>query len=340
MTALKKYQRLESTGLWRDATNAQRREVVVNFGEASLILSDPRTDAALSHWSLPAVERTNPGQLPAIYAPGPDAPETLEITDEEMIAALETVRGALAFARAKPGRLRAAILIGGTLLVLGVAVFVGPAQLVRQTALVVPEATRAQIGRTALAELSRITGQPCEGAGGQSALDRLAMRLFGPTAPWQLRILPDGVAGSANLPGHYILLNSALVESPKGPDAVAGFALVEVMRAMRADALEPLLHHAGLMATAGLMTSGTLAPTAVAGYGEVLLRAPPVVLDDAQILSAFELARIPSAPYAYVVDPTGETTLGLIEADPFRDGAPEPVMSMTDWATLQAICKS
>jgi hypothetical protein len=42
MTALKKYQKLESSGLWRDAADAQRREVVVAFGEASLILSDPR----------------------------------------------------------------------------------------------------------------------------------------------------------------------------------------------------------------------------------------------------------------------------------------------------------
>ncbi|HEX9857058.1 MAG TPA: hypothetical protein VGA75_01800, partial [Paracoccaceae bacterium] len=61
MTALKKYQKLESPGLWRDTPDAQRREVVVNFGEASLVLSDPRNDSALSHWSLPAVERLNSG---------------------------------------------------------------------------------------------------------------------------------------------------------------------------------------------------------------------------------------------------------------------------------------
>jgi hypothetical protein len=70
MTALKKYQRLESPGLWRDTPEAQRREVVVAFREASLVLSDPRTELALSHWSLPAVERLNPGTLPALYGPG------------------------------------------------------------------------------------------------------------------------------------------------------------------------------------------------------------------------------------------------------------------------------
>ena len=78
MTALKKYQRLESPGLWRDTPEAQRREVVVAFREATLVLSDPRTELALSHWSLPAILRLNAGSLPALYAPGPDGDETLE----------------------------------------------------------------------------------------------------------------------------------------------------------------------------------------------------------------------------------------------------------------------
>lgn len=85
MTALKQYERLESIGLWRDDPEAQRREVLVRFGEATLVLSDPRSEVALSHWSLPAVERRNPGVLPALYAPGDDALETLEIDDTDMI---------------------------------------------------------------------------------------------------------------------------------------------------------------------------------------------------------------------------------------------------------------
>ncbi|MDZ4134258.1 MAG: hypothetical protein U1D06_01510, partial [Paracoccaceae bacterium] len=150
MTALKKYQKLESPGLWRDTPQAQRREVVVNFGDASLVLSDPRNEAALSHWSLPAVERLNPGGLPALYAPGPDAVETLELNDPDMIAALETVRGALAHARPRPGRLRGVILAVGSSLILGLGVFWLPGALIKHTASVVPPSMRAQIGRMAL----------------------------------------------------------------------------------------------------------------------------------------------------------------------------------------------
>ena len=40
MTAIKEFERLESLGLWRDLKDSQRREVVVSFGESTLVLSD------------------------------------------------------------------------------------------------------------------------------------------------------------------------------------------------------------------------------------------------------------------------------------------------------------
>ena len=79
MTALQEYQRLESTGLWRATPEDQRREVVVSFGDATLVIADPRGGHALTHWSLPAVVRLNPARRPALYAPAADAGEELEI---------------------------------------------------------------------------------------------------------------------------------------------------------------------------------------------------------------------------------------------------------------------
>lgn len=138
MTALTKYQRLESPGLWRDAPDAQRREVVVAFRDATLVLSDPRTELPLTHWSLPAVERLNPGALPALYAPGFDTDETLEIDDPDMTAALETIRTALKKGVARPGRLRGTIFGGLTLGILAIGAIFLPDALVRHTAAVLP----------------------------------------------------------------------------------------------------------------------------------------------------------------------------------------------------------
>lgn len=338
MTALKKYQRLESPGLWRDAPEAQRREVVVSFGEASLVLSDPRTETALSHWSLPAVERQNPCETPALYRPGPDAIELLEIDDAEMIAALETVCGALARARPRPGRLRGAMLLAMTALVAGLGVFWLPGALAKHTASVLPAATREMIGTMALIDLARVTGMPCASGAGQRALNGLSLRLFAPQKP-QILILRDGGGMQAlHLPGQIVALDRALIEAHDGPEVAAGFALAEMARAEALDPMIALLRHAGLRATFTLLTTGALPRDAVSGYGETLLRTPAAALDEARLLARFAAADLPSTPYAYALDPSGETTLGLIEADPFRNAPPRPPMADGDWINLQAIC--
>ena len=101
MTALTEYDRLEASGIWRPAPYIQRRDVLVSLGEATLSILDQR-EQALAHWSLPAVERMNPGQMPALYAPGIDASEQLELDDETMIKAIEKVRSVVA--RHRPHR--------------------------------------------------------------------------------------------------------------------------------------------------------------------------------------------------------------------------------------------
>lgn len=337
MTALKKYQKLESTGLWRDAPEDQRREVLVNFGEASLMLSDPRTEIAFSHWSLPAVERLNPGELPALYSPGADATETLEIEDRDMIAALETVHDALEQARPHPGRLRSNLLGGGVLVVLALAVFWMPGSMIRQTAAALPASTRSEIGRIALGDLSRVTGAVCSGPMGNQALLALSTRLFGANGP-QIVVLRDGGVKSLHLPGHIIALHRSLFETQDGPEAAAGFAITEAARAGANDPLIPLLRHAGLRATFGLLTTGAISPDSISGYAETLLRSVPDVVADDALLAQFKAAGVPSAPYAYAVDPSGETVLPLIEADPFSGKSPAPILADGDWIGLQNIC--
>ena len=78
MTALKQYARLESIGVWRDGPEARRRDVFVSFGDSSLVISD-KADMPITHWSLAAVRRVNAGERPAVFSPGADATETLEV---------------------------------------------------------------------------------------------------------------------------------------------------------------------------------------------------------------------------------------------------------------------
>ncbi|NOX74880.1 MAG: hypothetical protein GXP03_15105, partial [Alphaproteobacteria bacterium] len=93
MTALKQYEKLEAPGLWRETADAQRREIYISFGDTTLVIRNHK-DEVLSHWSLPAIIRLNPGVMPALFSPDISAAETLEIDDDTMIDAIEKIRAA------------------------------------------------------------------------------------------------------------------------------------------------------------------------------------------------------------------------------------------------------
>lgn len=307
------------------------------FREATLVLSDPKRDLALSHWSLPAIERLNQGELPALYAPGSDAAETLEIEDDDMIVALETVRGTLKARQPKPGRLRGLLLTGGTALVIGLGVFWLPDALLRHTASVLPAATRQAIGRAALDDVQRLTGSPCASPLGTYALTELGDKLFGQHKA-QILIMRDGVETATHLPGGVILVGRRMVEEKNGPEVLAGLAIMERLRAEARDPILPVLRHAGLMSTLRLLTSGALPGGAVAGYGEAILRETPIAIPVDTALGRFGELGITSSPYAYLLDPTGRSTEALIAGDPLKGLVPIPLMPDGDWVSLQQIC--
>lgn len=341
MTALTKYQRLECSGLWRGAPDDRRREVVVAFGDATLVISDVRSGDPLAHWSLPAVERIGGAAVPALYAPGRDAHETLEIDDDTMIAAIEKVRGVIAARRRSDGRLRRSIswaVAGAT--ALGLAIWL-PGALIRQTATVLPAAKRAEIGGVILAEILRSHGAPCSDPLGRRALDRLQTRVLGQSAggdEGQVLILRDGPQPAAHLPGARVLLSRTLVEKADGPALAAGYILAERVAAEQSDPILPVLEHAGVIATFRLLTTGRLPDGALDGYAARLFTNSETHPPYAALLGRMASAGIPATPYAYAIDPSGETTLPLIEGDPFRAKAAPMLLSDGDWVSLQGIC--
>lgn len=340
MTALKKYARLECTGLWRPLPDAQRREVVVTFGDASLVLSDGRTQQPLAHWSLAAVQRRNPGQMPALFAPASDtAAETLELEEPAMIEAIETVRVAVARRRPRRGRLRLVTTLA-TLVAIGVLGTVWlPGALVDHTVRVVPFVSRQAIGADLLVALERFTGAPCRAAEADEILARLAVRLFDADGT-QVVILRDGLppGATAHLPGRIILADRRLVESHDGPDILAGHLLAERLRAEQTDPLERLLQSVGIQATLRLLATGTLPADDLAATARDWLTADARVPAPEALLPRFANLALPSTPYALSLDPTGTSTLPLIEADPVRPDQAAELMPDADWLAVQGIC--
>jgi hypothetical protein len=335
MTALKKYSRLEASALWRARPKDQRREVVVSIGDATLTISDLQ-DRAITHWSLAAIERANPGNRPAIFHPDGDPGETLEIdpSEEQMIDAIEKLRRAVARSRPRPGRVRWLGMAASVATVVAVGAFWVPGALINHALTVVPQVKRAEIGTALLERIERMSGAACSESGGVQSLRKLRARIG--TGP--INLMPGAVGTSLHLPGGRILLDRALVEDFEEPEVAAGYALAEMTLARASDPLGVLLASSGTWASFQLLTTGGLDDAILDRYAEKLLTAPRPLPDNAQLIASFRAADVSSAPYAFARDVTGESVLDLIEGDPMAGQTPKPLLSDADWIRLQAIC--
>ncbi|WP_224815500.1 hypothetical protein [Hasllibacter sp. MH4015] len=339
MTALDEYRRLEALGLWRERAEDQRREVVVSLGDATLVMSAPSGEA-VGHWSLPAVERRNPGKSPALFAPSSDSEEELEIADAEMVAAIERIRTAIARSRPRPGRLRLVLAAGVIAAIALLGLFWLPGALTRQTVSLLPDAKRVEIGEDLLTEMITIAGRPCGGQGGRTALMRLSVRTFGTEDAPRLILFPSLIPETTSLPGNFIVTSASLAEDYETPEVFAGYLLAEGLRRDLRDPVEIFLTEAGLGVTFRLLTTGAIPEDAIHAHAARLLSRGVSALPDDALIDRFATARISTQPYAFARDVSGESVLGLIEADPMRGQANEPVLSDADWVSLQEICSS
>ena len=87
MTALKKYTRLEASGLWKESKKAGFIEILISIGKTSVILSD-YNDNPLTHWSLAAIKLVSQNPNEAMFSTDLDNGEILLIKDSHMIEAL------------------------------------------------------------------------------------------------------------------------------------------------------------------------------------------------------------------------------------------------------------
>jgi hypothetical protein len=290
-----------------------------------------------THWSLPAIVRLNPGKRPAIYAPGTQAEEQLEIDDTTMIEAIEKLRSAIDRRRPHPGRLR--LWIGASIgaAMLALALLWLPGALIRQTVSLLPAASREAIGTQILQEIGRLAGPLCNAPRGSAALTRLARRSLGETAP-RVAILPAAIPDTLSLPGGIIVADAALVEDHDSPDVLAGFLLAEATRREDTDPMLRLLSQAGLGVTLRLLTTGQIDSAALQAHAVGLLSRETEPAPETRLIARFAAAGISLQPYARAQDMPDAARLALIAADPLAGQAGAALISDADWVSLQDIC--
>ena len=216
-------------------------------------------------------------------------------------------------------------------------VFWLPGALVRYAGRIAPPAQAAQIGDAVQAEIARSTGAACHRVAGGTVLQHLSARLLEPGA--RIVVLPAPLQGARHLPGDLYLIGTDLLAETSSPEAVAGHLLAASLASSSSEALAEALDFAGPRAALQVLTSGKLPPDALLGYGEAQLSKPLPRPADATLLEAMAAKGVPSEPYARTLDPSGETVLGLIEADPYRlQTPPAPLLTDRQWLALQQIC--
>ena len=332
MTVLAEYQRLEAEAIWRPSPDTQRRDVIVSIGKATITLSTPNGEA-LNHWSLPAITRLNAGEVPAIYGPGGDAPDTLEVADTEMIEAIDRVLDAIQKSPTAAGWARRLSMLA-LLFGFGAAMVIWlPGAITAYTASLVPRAARASIGADVLAKTERVTGAPCRTPAGDRALSRLSERLF-PGGDTRLSVMPSALAETAHLPGGEILIGHRLVEDHETPDVLAGYVLAEDLRRTETEPLARLLAGVPFRASLAILSTGRLRDVDLERMAEWVVAAPLTPVPEVDLLQAMDRTGVPTAPYGYAKDISGESTLAFVE----NNGDAAPVLDDTDWIALQAIC--
>jgi hypothetical protein len=245
MTALDQYIRLEAIGLWQETPETPEREVIVSFGNASLVLSDT-SDRPLAHWSLVGTRplRVDPDGA-TVYSTTLDGYETLAIRDAEMVRAIAAVSAAGRFApKPEPRRHGRWIAAGVVVLALAGLAWFGPPSIRWQAARMLPPEWVERFGDEMLLQVMGAQGAPCSAQAGQLALRKLAEALALPERP-RVRVLELPGAPVAVLPAGYMLLDARLIALAESPEEIAGWIALGQARGELHPATEAMMADAG-----------------------------------------------------------------------------------------------
>ncbi len=270
MTALDKYLRLESTGLWTDGHENRKREVLVSFGNATLVLSD-FNDLPLAHWALAATSRISMDAGTAVYTPDSRGFETLEIADPLMIEAIAQVSRLQPAPppRRKTGRwIAAAVVLAAT----ASAYYTAPAALRTQAVRMTTQDSARQIGRNML-DVAGI--EVCREPAGDAARETLVQRLF-PQGEIQVLFAQNAPDGTL-FPGGIVVIGAPALMRMETPEMLAGW-IREI--AKKPPPVAEIITQSSLPDVITYLSSGTL-PTSRLSSAAAGVLASAVTLDAA-----------------------------------------------------------
>ena len=333
MTAIKEFERLESLGLWRDLKDSQRREVVVSFGESTLVLSDIN-NRPITHWSLAAIEDAGNSENGIIFTVDDLGEETLEIDDQIMISAIYKIKASIEARRPHPGRLR--LFLGASILIsfLGVSIFWLPNALTQYASNIVPDSKAVEIGEVILKSIQKTTGSTCSTPLGERALRRLENRVIGSPSN-RIQIIEMGNRPSLHLPGGNILLNYRLTLNEPNANLIAGYAILERAIEDEKSPLFDLFKSMGLKKTLKFLGTGDIDSSGLGYCANKQLFGSLSAPKADTISELFNVAEIPRTRFANHANRSDLLIANDLMAEEYL-----PILDEVDWLNLQEICEN
>lgn len=371
MTAPIKYDLLEAPGRYFDGRTAAARDVVVKFGDSSLILMT-HDDMPIAHWSLSGLRDLGAGAGALSLTPDYESDERLVLEAGDMVTAIRRVCPALGQRRpvSRSRWRRAVFWMAAALGSVYLIVFhIAPALSDRMAALIPPEAEIAMGEEMATQFATFLSkGEPrfCSGGAGGRALAKLTARLEGGAGaylPLTVRVLDNPVVNAFALPGGQIVIFRGLLRDSDSPEALAGVLAHEIGHVVARDPTRLTLRSAGTAGVIGLLLGDFTGATVTVALSEALLRSgyQREAEAAADTYAAKLLARegLPTTPLAgFFLKLKGEKGDGapalshlsshpdldgraaaMRAADTIGDAPYEPALSDQDWVALRNICR-
>ena len=375
MTALAEYAKLESVGRYFDGESAQPIEVIVSFGERSLVMMG-YNDVAIAHWPLASLRAISlPKDSAAQLVPYAGSDERLIISDREMLRAIRKVCPNLYRRQVdRKGVKRATVWATGAVMSLLAIVFLLMPALASQLAVLIPPDREQQLGDTVVDQIQTFfeftTGRRpeiCDHPAGQAALDTMTDRLAGQLAlPYPLRVavVDHSMVNAFAVPGGRVILMKGLIKAADTPEEVAGVLAHEIGHVVNRDPTREALRAAGTAGIFGLLLGDFFGAGVAVVVGEAMLKASyqreAETKADETAYALLANAQLPTRPFAdffrKMAEEHGEME-GVLEliashpglgiraeraaaADRIGDGEFDPVITDQEWVALRGICNS
>jgi Zn-dependent protease with chaperone function len=372
MTALPQYDLLEAIGLYFDGQVATPREVIVKFGDASLMVLDTN-DMPVTHWPLATLRNVAGAGTALSLTPDQTGAERLSVDDPSMIEALRAVCPDLDAQRPIPRKRWRKIAIWGAAAILSVylIVFHLIPSLSNQLAELIPPDAEIAMGEAMSGKFAQlITGfedpNYCANPEGARALSKLTTQLemeAGVHVPLNVQVLEHKMTNAFALPGGQIVITSGLLALADTPEEVAGVLAHEIGHVAHRDPTRLTLRSAGVAGILGVFLGDFTGAGATVALSEALLstgyqREAEAAADE----FAFELMMrqgLPTTPFASFFlklgEQSGETPTLLTHlashpdlkrraakattADTIGENTFEPALSDQQWVALRGICR-